>query len=59
MVVKCQSCMHTVRIERPGADDAWPPFRAVTRDWDASPAESVTRRLLEAGVPGKQEDRDE
>jgi hypothetical protein len=55
MAVKCQSCMYTVRIERPGPEDAWPPFRAVTQDWDASPAESVTRRLLEAGVPATEE----
>lgn len=58
MVVKCQSCMHTVRIERPGAEDAWPPFRAVTMDWDASPAESVTRHLLGADIPGLKESDD-
>ena len=55
MVVKCQDCMQVVRIERPGPADAWPPFRPVTMDWDASPAESVTRFLLGASADSTEE----
>lgn len=47
MVTKCQACMHCLAIERPKADDRWPAFRAVTYDWEASPAERASRELLE------------
>lgn len=39
IVVKCQDCYTPVSVERPKADDPWPPFRAVAYDWDVSPAE--------------------
>jgi hypothetical protein len=40
MTTTCQACLHVLSVERPTLDDSWPPFRAVTFDWDASPAES-------------------
>lgn len=39
MVVKCQACYHTLAVERPTLEDAWPPFRAVAYDWEVSAAE--------------------
>jgi hypothetical protein len=39
MAVKCQACFHALSIEVPTREDAWPPFRSATWDWDASPAE--------------------
>lgn len=39
MVVKCQDCYHTLEVQIPGPEDAWPPFRASAYDWEASPAE--------------------
>jgi hypothetical protein len=39
MVVKCQECYHSISVERPSPADAWPPFRTVSYDWTASPAE--------------------
>lgn len=39
MVVKCQTCFHTLELQRPEAEDNWPPFRAATYDWVASRAE--------------------
>lgn len=39
IATKCQACFHVLALERPTADDAWPPFRSVTFDWLASPAE--------------------
>jgi ssDNA-binding Zn-finger/Zn-ribbon topoisomerase 1 len=42
MVVKCQSCYHSLEVERPAMEDNWPPFRSATYDWSASPAEGGT-----------------
>lgn len=50
MAVKCQTCLAVLRLERPQAEDNWPPFRAATFDWDASPAERATRSELERGT---------
>lgn len=46
MTVTCQNCLHVLRVERPGPEDMWPPFRAVAYDWEASPSEraSLTAR---------------
>jgi transcription elongation factor Elf1 len=43
MVTKCQACYHSLAVEMPEAADNWPPFRAFTYDWEASPAERVGR----------------
>lgn len=56
MTVTCQACLHVLRVERPGPEDRWPPFRAVAYDWDASPAEraSVVAQAIGrngAGIP--------
>src|SRR4051812_23493849 len=45
MVIKCQQCMHVVKLERPAPEDKWPPYRAVAYDWEASPAERASREL--------------
>jgi hypothetical protein len=45
MATKCQGCLHIIKIERPTADDWWPPFRSATYDWDASLAERAGRDL--------------
>lgn len=45
MVTKCQSCFHVLALDRPSAEDNWPPFRAVTYDWEASPSERASREL--------------
>ena len=42
MVVKCQACYHSLRVERPALEDNWPPFRTATYDWQASPAERAS-----------------
>lgn len=47
MATKCQDCLHALSYERPGPDDLWPPFRSVTYDWEASPAERSARENLE------------
>jgi ssDNA-binding Zn-finger/Zn-ribbon topoisomerase 1 len=39
IVVKCQHCFHALSVERPTREDAWPPFRSATYDWDVSPSE--------------------
>jgi hypothetical protein len=49
MATKCQSCLHILLVERPGPDDAWPPFRAMTYDWDASIAERASRDTMDRG----------
>lgn len=46
MATKCQACLHVLKIERPGPDDIWPPFRSVTYDWEPSLAERASRELL-------------
>jgi hypothetical protein len=40
MATKCQDCLCTLAIERPGPDDLWPSYRSVTTDWTPSPIES-------------------
>lgn len=47
IMTRCQDCLHIVQVERPGLQDAWPPFRAVAYDWEASPAERRSRDELE------------
>ena len=42
IVTKCQDCYHSLSVERPSPGDAWPPFRAATYDWEASPAERAS-----------------
>ncbi len=49
MVVKCQDCYHSLSVERPALEDAWPPFRSATYDWDASPAERAGAAARAAG----------
>jgi hypothetical protein len=49
MVTKCQACMEIIALERPSAEDMWPPYRAVAYDWPASPAERASRELAERG----------
>ncbi len=39
IVTKCQSCYHSLSVERPTEQDNWPPFRPLTYDWAASDAE--------------------
>lgn len=34
IVTKCQTCMHVLEIRKPHPDEPWPPFRAITFDWD-------------------------
>ena len=43
IVTKCQDCMGVVEMRKPRPDEHWPPFRAVTYDWDASPSERAAR----------------
>jgi hypothetical protein len=43
MVTKCQDCFHVLALDKPTEEDNWPPFRAVTYDWPASPAERASR----------------
>jgi hypothetical protein len=47
IATKCQTCLHTLRIERPSEEDKWPPFRPMTYEWEASASERATRDLLE------------
>lgn len=39
MVVRCQDCLQSLAVERPGPEDCWPPFRSATYDWQASLSE--------------------
>ncbi len=39
VVIRCQSCFHTVSVSKPEPQDRWPPFRALAYDWRPSPAE--------------------
>ena len=43
IATKCQGCLHIVAIERPSAEDMWPPFRSATYEWDASLSERAAR----------------
>jgi hypothetical protein len=52
MATKCQSCLYTLKIERPLVEDNWPPFRPVTYDWKASPSERATRDALKTDNGG-------
>ncbi|WP_216854675.1 hypothetical protein [Rhodococcus opacus] len=45
MATKCQDCLYPLAFNRPTESDNWPPFRAVTYDWEASPAERAAREL--------------
>jgi hypothetical protein len=49
MATKCQGCLHTLSLERPTAEDAWPPFRPLTFDWTPAPSERAARGELERG----------
>lgn len=42
IVTKCQSCQHVLEIRKPGPDEPWPPFRAVTYNWEASDSERAS-----------------
>jgi transposase-like protein len=48
MIVRCQECFHVLSLTRPEAQDAWPPYRSVAYDWEASPAERASRDAFEA-----------
>jgi hypothetical protein len=39
IITRCQSCLRIVSLERPSAEDMWPPFRPVAYDWEPSRAE--------------------
>lgn len=43
IATKCQGCLHIVALERPTAEDMWPPFRSATYDWEASLSERAAR----------------
>lgn len=49
ITVKCQDCYAALSVERPGPDDAWPPFRAVAYDWEVSAAERPSVRAVNRG----------
>jgi len=42
IATKCQACFYALSIDVPTREDAWPPFRAATWDWPASPAERAS-----------------
>jgi hypothetical protein len=50
IATKCQSCLHTVSIRRPGPDDAWPSYRSVTMDWTPSPIERAKGVVASEGA---------
>lgn len=50
MVTKCQACLYSLAVDRPTEHDRWPAFRAVTYDWEASPAERASRDRLEREI---------
>jgi predicted RNA-binding Zn-ribbon protein involved in translation (DUF1610 family) len=50
MATKCQACLHLLALERPTAEDNWPPFRSATYDWEASGSERASRRSIEGGA---------
>jgi len=43
IVTKCQACYHSLEVDVPSEADNWPPFRALSYDWDASPAERASQ----------------
>lgn len=45
IATKCQDCLYALAVDRPKEEDNWPPFRSVTYDWEASPAERASREL--------------
>jgi predicted RNA-binding Zn-ribbon protein involved in translation (DUF1610 family) len=45
IATKCQDCLYALTVDRPKEEDLWPPFRSVTYDWEASPAERASREL--------------
>lgn len=49
MLTRCQRCFHTVSLERPAPGDEWPPFRSVSYEWTASPAERASRDAYDGG----------
>jgi hypothetical protein len=42
IVTKCQACYHSLTVDVPREADNWPPFRALSYDWEASPAERAS-----------------
>lgn len=42
IVTKCQACYHSLAVEVPQEADNWPPFRTLSYDWEASPAERAS-----------------
>jgi hypothetical protein len=42
IVTKCQACYHSLAVDVPTEADNWPPFRALSYDWEASPAERAS-----------------
>lgn len=42
IVTKCQACYHSLAVDVPRETDNWPPFRALSYDWEASPAERAS-----------------
>ncbi len=55
IVTKCQDCYTAVSVERPTAEEPWPPFRAVAYDWEVSAAErpSVPGSSAEGRLDGR------
>ena len=43
IVTKCQACYHSLAVDVPREAVNWPPFRALSYDWEASPAERASR----------------
>ncbi|HZZ48504.1 MAG TPA: hypothetical protein VFE65_16605 [Pseudonocardia sp.] len=43
----CQTCLTSLKVERPTEADNWPPFRSVTYEWEASAGERAARDALE------------
>jgi predicted RNA-binding Zn-ribbon protein involved in translation (DUF1610 family) len=50
MITRCQACFHILSLDRPTAEEPWPPYRSVTYDWESSPAERAARDALERSV---------
>ena len=55
IATKCQACFTVLALDRPSADDLWPPFRAVTYEWEAAPAERAARDRLSAARAEREE----
>jgi predicted RNA-binding Zn-ribbon protein involved in translation (DUF1610 family) len=54
IATKCQSCLHTLRIDRPREEDDWPPFRPMTYEWEAAASERATRELLQKEIAARE-----